>query len=303
MILLGSYDSSVTQADRDAYLRQAAAISGGRGDQAADGSDKLSFAPHAQDPQQTMTVAEVQEALKAIGFFPGGKVDGICGYRTRAAMRLFQDACARSRNCRGCRTAALARRRRQHLQRWTTKGLASEWAPTIERWRAGTLGQTEYTDWLSLLGKVKEKYLASPTEMLRLVNAFPRQTDTRKVADWDFEPNAIHLVGIRRSEKTNKFDDLFVAADQGTRLQVPGIDRSRCHQQSAWRSFPRPGTARLPLRLAQESAPRGSAFRQRCAGRAVQGRFPARRCRCEQGAGGQFDDPHSLGRQGTDVST
>ena len=48
VILLGSYDSSVTPADRDAYLRQAAAISGGRGDQAApDGSDKLSFAPHA----------------------------------------------------------------------------------------------------------------------------------------------------------------------------------------------------------------------------------------------------------------
>ena len=89
MILLGSYDNSVTQADRDAYLRQAAAISGGRADQAADGSDKLSFAPYTPEPDQPMTVAAMQQALKTIGFFPGGKVDGICGYRTRAAMRLF----------------------------------------------------------------------------------------------------------------------------------------------------------------------------------------------------------------------
>ena len=91
MILLGSFDGSVTQADRDAYLRQAAAIAGGRGDQAAAGSDRLSFAQHAPEPQQKMTVAEMQQALNTIGFFPGGKVDGICGYRTRAAMRLFQE--------------------------------------------------------------------------------------------------------------------------------------------------------------------------------------------------------------------
>ena len=79
MILLGSYDKSVTQADRDAYLRQAAAISGARGDQAADGSDKLSFAPYTPEPAQPMTVAVMQQALKTTGFFPGGKVDGICG--------------------------------------------------------------------------------------------------------------------------------------------------------------------------------------------------------------------------------
>jgi len=91
VILLGSYDNSVTQADRDAYLRQATAISGGRADQAADGSDKLSFEPYTPEPDQPMTVAAVQQALKTTGFFPGGKVDGICGYRTRAAMRLFQE--------------------------------------------------------------------------------------------------------------------------------------------------------------------------------------------------------------------
>ena len=71
MILLGSFDGSVTQADRDAYLKQAAAISGGRGDQVQGGSDRLSFVQHAPDAQQTMTVSAMQQALKDIGFFPG----------------------------------------------------------------------------------------------------------------------------------------------------------------------------------------------------------------------------------------
>jgi hypothetical protein len=222
VILLGTYDSSVSQADRDAYLRHAAAISGGRGDQASEGSDRLSFAPHAPEPQQAMTVATVQETLKAIGFFPGGKVDGICGYRTRAAMRLFQEYVRSIEKLSSVPDGRFGPSTQGHLQRWATRGLASEWASTIERWRAGTLGQTEYTEWLSLLGKAKEKYLAAPTEMLRLVNAFPRATDTRKVVDWKFEPNAIHLVGIRRSEKTNKFDDLFVLLIKGLIFKFQG---------------------------------------------------------------------------------
>jgi hypothetical protein len=222
VIVLGSYDSVVTQADRDAYLRQAAAISGGRGDQAGEGSDKLAFAPYAPEPQQTMTVAAMQQALNAIGFFPGGKVDGICGYRTRAAMRLFQEYVRSVEKLPCVPDGRFGPSTQEHLQRWTTRGLVSEWAPSLERWRTGTLGQTEYTDWLLLLGKVKEKYLESPSEMLRLVNAFPRRTDTRRVADWSFEPNAIHLVGIRRSEKTNKFDDLFVLLIKGLVFKFQG---------------------------------------------------------------------------------
>jgi len=222
VIFLGSYDSSVTQADRDAYLKQAAVISGGRGDKVEDGSDKLSFAQHAPDVQQTMTVADMQQALKTIGFFPGGKVDGICGYRTRAAMRLFQEYVRSVEKLPCVPDGRFGPSTQAHLQRWTSNGVVSQWAETIDRWQKGTLAQTEYSDWLSLLEKVKEKYLASPTEMLRLVNAFPRQTDTRKVADWDFGPSAIHLVGVRRSEKTNKFDDLFVLLIKGLVFKFQG---------------------------------------------------------------------------------
>jgi hypothetical protein len=97
-----------------------------------------------------------------------------------------------------------------------------EWAPTIERWKAGTLGQTEYTDWLALLERVKAKYTAAPTRMLQMVNAFTGTTDTRRVADWDFKPSHIHLIGIRRTEKTNKFDDIFILLIKGLVFKFQG---------------------------------------------------------------------------------
>jgi hypothetical protein len=222
VILLGSYDSGVTQADRDAYLRQATVISGARGDQAAEGSDKLSFAQYTPEPAQPMTVAAMQQALKTAGFFPGAKIDGICGYRTRAAMRLFQEYVRSVEKLPSVPDGRFGPSTQAHLQRWLSKSLASEWQPTIDQWRAGSLGQTEYNDWLSLLGKVKAKYLAGPTEMLRLVNAFSGRTDTRKVADWEFAPDVIHLIGVRRSAKTNKFDDLFVVLIKGLVFKFQG---------------------------------------------------------------------------------
>ena len=222
MIQLGSFDKTVTLADRDAYLRQTAAISGATGKEAAEGSDKLTFSPFAPEQKQTMTVSDMQAALTKIGFFPGGKVDGICGYRTRAAMRLFQEYVRSVEKLPSVPDGRFGPSTEEHLQRWIRGGLVSTWAPTIERWQSGTLGPTEYTDWLSLLAQVKEKYLASPTPMLTLVNGFTGKTDTRKVADWDFSPNAIHLVGIRRTEKINRFDDLFVALIKGLVFKFQG---------------------------------------------------------------------------------
>jgi hypothetical protein len=222
MIQLGSYDEGVTPADRDAYLRQAAAMSGLRGDKAAAGSDKLSFAPYAPEPQQAMTVADLQRALRTVGFFPGGKVDGICGYRTRSAMRLFQEYVRSVEKLQSIPDGRFGPSTQKHLERWLSSGQTSEWAPTISSWRSGSLPQTEYTDWLALLAAVKGKYLDEPTEMLRLVNAFQGKTDTRKVPDWDFSSDAIHLVGIRRSERINKFDDLFVLLIKGLVFKFQG---------------------------------------------------------------------------------
>jgi hypothetical protein len=222
MIVLGSYDGNVTQTERDAYLRQTATMSGGRGDQVADGADRLSFAAYTPAPAQPMTVAAMQQALKTTGFFPGGKIDGICGYRTRAAMRLFQEYVRSVEKLDSVPDGRFGPQTEAHLTRWLSSGLEPEWNATIERWRTRTLPATEFTDWLALLEKVKTNYLAAPTEMLRLVNGFSKKTDTRKVADWDFAPDVVHLIGIRRSQKTNKFDDLFVLLLKGLVFKFQG---------------------------------------------------------------------------------
>jgi hypothetical protein len=65
-------------------------------------------------------------------------------------------------------------------------------------------------------------YAGSPTPMLQLVNAFKGETDTRGVAEWDFTPEKVHLVGIRRNEMSNKFDDIFVLLLKGLVFKFQG---------------------------------------------------------------------------------
>jgi hypothetical protein len=222
MIQLGSYDASVTQAARDAYLKHVAAISRLTVAEVVDGADKLLLAPYAPDERQPMTVAEIQQALITRGFFPGGTVDGICGYRTLSAMRLFQEYVRSVEKLPSVPDGRFGASSQQHLKRWVDGSKTMAWASTIERWKAGALGETEYTEWLSLLDRVKQTYLASPTRMLQLVNAFSGSTDTRKVGQWDFTPTHIHLIGVRREEKTNKFDDIFVLLIKGLVFKFQG---------------------------------------------------------------------------------
>ena len=137
MIQLGSYDERVGAAERDAYLKEATAISGLRGDRVSAGSDVLTFAPFTPEPQQPMTVADLQRALVALGFFPGGKVDGICGYRTRSAMRLFQEY-VRSIEKRPCvPDGRFGPSTREHVQRWVSAGQRPVWDTTIAGWKNG----------------------------------------------------------------------------------------------------------------------------------------------------------------------
>ncbi len=223
MIQLGCFDSSVSPAECDAYLKQVEALTRVRMADIPDGIDKLALARYVPDPQPSMTVAEVQQGLKSIGFFPGGKVDGICGYRTLSAMRLFQEYVRSVEKLPSLPDGRFGPNSQQHLRRWLAAGSTPDWAPTIDRWRAGASGGTEYTRWLSFLDKVKTHYAGAPSRMLQLVNAFGSPTDTRKVAQWDFAPlGNIHLVGIRRDEASGKFDDIFVLLIKGLVFKFQG---------------------------------------------------------------------------------
>ncbi len=222
MIGLGCHDKDIPRSACDAYREQVEGITRVPMAEVYDTGDKLTFREYLPDDRQPMTVRQVQQALAAIGLFPGGEPDAICGYRTLSAIRLFQEY-VRTVEQRPCDPdGRLGPQSLEHLQRWIESGNQVEWANTIAHWQAGTLGQTEYTGWLSLLERIRQKYAADPNRMLQLVNAFSGETDTRKVADWDFDPHRIHLIGIRRNEFSGKFDDVFVLLIKGLVFKFQG---------------------------------------------------------------------------------
>ena len=237
MIELGSFDADVTSAACQAYLKEVETITRRPLSEIRNGRDKVMLKACAPEPQQPMSVAAIQQALKERGFFPGGKVDGICGYRTMSAIRLFQEYLRSVEKQSIVPDGRCGPISQQHLKRWLDGRLETEWAPTIARWRAGTLGDTEYTAWLALLGEVKKKYLAAPTRMLQLVNAFAGKSDTRKVAQWDFDPRQIHFVGVRRNDATNKFDDIFVLLMKGLVFKFQGSTEPGASENSAGAPF------------------------------------------------------------------
>ncbi len=237
MIKLGSFDADTTAAARAAYLDQVKMLTRVALTDVAAGIDRLELQPFAPDAAQTMSVADVQRGLTKAGFFPGGKADGICGYRTQSAIRLFQEY-VRSVEKQDCLPdGRFGPATQGHLKRWLDGGLQTVWAPTIEQWQGGTPAAGEYADWLALLAATKAHYLASPNRMLQMVNASAQKSDTRKVAEWDAGPGRIHLIGIRRSEAGGKFDDIFVLLLKGLVFKFQGSTEPGASDNPAGRPF------------------------------------------------------------------
>jgi hypothetical protein len=222
VIQLGAFDDGVTPEARSAYIKELEATTRVPWAEVTAGPDKIAFTSYKPDTQPATTVAALQTALKQLGFFPGGKVDGICGYRTVSAIRLFQEYVRVTEKLPCVPDGRWGPQSQQHLQRWLDGSLTPDWTPTVAQWRAGSLGNTEYTAWLALLEGVKSRYRTAPSPTLQKVNANTSPTDTRKVADWDFSPAHVHLIGLRREEASQKFDDIFVALIKGLVYKFQG---------------------------------------------------------------------------------
>ncbi len=219
---LGCFDANVDNAACQAYVQEVEQITRLPLSQVNRGLDKLSLQKYTPSGPGAMTIAAVQQGLKSIGFFPIGKVDGIYGYRTQAAIRLFQEY------VRSVEKAAdlipdgqCGPVTQGHLQRWMSGNLKSEWAQIMESYDAAA--QTEHNAWLALLEKVKQQYLASPSKLLQKVDAYPNPVSTRKVAQWDFKtPANVHLIGVRRDGFRGKFEDVFVLLLNGLVFKFQG---------------------------------------------------------------------------------
>lgn len=215
MITLGTCDSNVQRATLDEYIEHAKKLTGVENwENKLRGEKDGEWADFRELSGSAMTVAGAQRFLKDAGFFPFGKDDGICGYRTASAIRLFQEYVRTVEGDAqiGYPDGAMGPNTIAHANRWKANNQKADWAGVT----AANPSQ-EYAKWMSLLHKVKEKYAANPNAMLRKVNEFSQSSDTVKVANWDFDPNKIHLIGVRRNETNveaqpgaRKFDDLFV---------------------------------------------------------------------------------------------
>ncbi len=242
MIELGSVDADVQESECAAYAKEVERATRVPLSSVKDGMDKLVTKRMAAPPANVMSVLQVQRALTEIGFFPGGKADGICGYRTQSAIRLFQEY-VRSVEKHDCLPdGRFGPQTQAHVERWVAAKQRMVWAPSIDAWTAGTPMAGEYADWLALLEKVKQQYLATPSRELRMVNDFPSSSDSRKVADWDFSAAGnIHLIGIRRAEMRGKFDDIFVLLIKGLVFKFQGTTEPGASENPAGPPFLLPG--------------------------------------------------------------
>jgi hypothetical protein len=227
MIALGAYDANVGRETLNDYIERANALTGVEGWAGKLRGDKdgewVDFQELSGSP---MTVVDAQRFLKSAGFFPFGKEDGICGYRTASAIRLFQEylRTVEGNSQIGFPDGKMGPVTISQANRWKTNSLKADWT----RFSAASPSE-EYAGWMSLLERVKEKYVTTPNLMLGKVNAFPKPSDTVKVENWAFEPDKIHLIGIRRNVTEveanpgdRKFDDAFVLLIRGVAFKFMG---------------------------------------------------------------------------------
>lgn len=178
------------------------------------GPDVLRIQQMQALPPNAMSISAVQQALRQLGFFPGGEVDGIYGYRTRAAVRVFQEYARTYLNEGLVANGQFEARTQAALQRMLANNKTAQWNA-----RAG-----EYEAWLQLLSARKAKYLANPGPLFSRINAFDKPTNSLKVADWITDgPGRIHLIGVRRrNDFHNRSDDIFILLLKGLVFKFQG---------------------------------------------------------------------------------
>ena len=167
-------------------------------------------------------IQQLQYFLKSTGFMPNGKVDGIYGYGTMAAVRLFQEyvRTIEGKESIGTPDGVVGKNTKKHIEGWTkeklgTPDFVSDWG------KASVENPSEsYSHWLSLLQKGQAYYQENNSAMLNHIEQFKQATDTQKIANWNISKDTIHLIGIRRNHEqsyTTKRpnDDLFVLLING----------------------------------------------------------------------------------------
>ena len=172
-------------------------------------------------PLDGQPVRDLQALLRELGFYPKGELDGIYGYRTCSAVRLFQEhvRAVEGEVGIGKPDGVVGPHTDAHLQRWRREAKSAPWSDG----RAST----EHTAWLELLRAVREQAIGrGGSRALAAATAHTGTTDTLAPRAWGYEPEDIHLVGVRRREwiTTGRRgnDDLFVLLVNGMTFKFAG---------------------------------------------------------------------------------
>lgn len=224
MIALGSYDPDVRAGDLDEYKKRVQELTVvGEGQLSSQLRTEAGWAAFRPATGNEITVADLQRFLQGAGFFPYGKIDGICGYRTTAAIRLFQEyvRTVERKTAIGYPDGQFGNVSQEHVKRWQANNQQADWSGSA------TSPSPEYALWMALLQRVKEHYLGNPNRTLNKVKAAP-DCATVKLERWDFDPGKIHLVGIRHRKEaqpgdaTQALDDVFVLLIRGVAFKFYG---------------------------------------------------------------------------------
>ncbi len=148
-------------------------------------------------------VVELQTFLFNAGFMPRAKnegvINGVFDYSTQASLRLFQEY-VRTMDPEGDQNmipdGIKGDGTQSHIDRWKLQNKKADWT-TI----SSENPTEEYVKWIKILNNAKEHYLNNMNDILRDVENFDKNTDTRKVSEWEFNTNDIHLIGIRRNRR------------------------------------------------------------------------------------------------------
>ena len=175
-------------------------------------------------------IGALSRFLQQAGFMPHATHDGIFGYITQAAVRLFQEYvrtideplrhAARLPPC--WPDGVVGKDTRYYIDAWRESGKRSRWA--------GDGAPTEdYGNWIAWLRAVAGHYRSTPTPLMQRIMDLDRRGDTLIPADWRYDPAEPHLVGLRRSADIpppdggkRSPDDLFVLLINGRSFYFSG---------------------------------------------------------------------------------
>lgn len=134
-------------------------------------------------------ILKLQQFLHQAGFMPRCAFDGVFGYVTQAAVRLFQEYVRSLEQFPDMvPDGIVGSATMKHVERWQQENKAAEWG-TI----TATNPTKQYTDWMNLLHQAKSHYEAHPGPILKHLNSLSKTYATRKPSAWTFNTNIYTL--------------------------------------------------------------------------------------------------------------